>query len=299
MTLNTFVPRIAQVTVTINRPDAQGNVTPQTFNYQANRMKIRIRDGGAQFGNCHLELYGVPLAEMNQIARLYLMPLTPQNTDTVSIGVWDGYNFVPLFQGVVSWSAIDAGSLPGAALIIESNSSFGAMNTPAAPYTNNGAITLQNILQVLAGNAGYTVDYSAQAPQYTIQRVRLTGSAMDQIRSIMSHFPDMTFNVHLQRLIVRSANQPFDSTQNAIQISAATGMSNAPVYSTNGVSFTTLFNPQITPGSALAFTTQFSYLNQTQWVASVLQHDLEPNVFQGKWISSVAACAFGKTGNTQ
>lgn len=299
MPLNTFVERIAQVTVTINRPSPQGGTTQQTFNFVNNRMKIRIRDGGAQMGNCRLEIYGVPLASMNQIARLYLMPLTPINTDTVSIAVWDGYNFVPLFQGVISWSAISAAAMPHVALVIESNTSFAMMNAAASPYANGTPVTLQNVLKAIVTPAGYTLDYSAEAPTYMIQRVRLTGSPSDQIQALLRHFPDLTYNVHLQRVIVRSANAPYSSSANAVTISAATGMQTAPEYSTSGVTFSTLFNPQITPGTALAFNTQFAYLNQTQWVVSVLQHDLEPNVFNGKWTSSIAANAWGKTGNTQ
>lgn len=299
MASNTLVERIAQVTVTIQRPDGQGGSAPQTFNFVNNRMKIRIRDGGANFGNCRLEIYGVPLADMNQIARLYLMPLTPLSTDTVAIAIWDGSQFVPLFQGVVSWSAISPGGMPQVSLIIESNSSFGLTLASAPPYATGTPVTLEAILNAIAVPNGYTVDYAPNASQYTLQRVRLTGSPMDQINALMRHVPDLTYNVHLQRLIVRPANQPYSSTAGAIPISAATGMNTAPEYSTSGVTFTTLFNPQIIPGAALKFSTQFTYLNQTSWVASVLQHDLEPNVFGGKWTSSIAACSFGVTGNTQ
>jgi hypothetical protein len=301
MPLNPYVERIARVTVTVQRPNAQGTAASQTYVFINNRMKIRLRDGGANFGNCRIEIYGVPLADMNQIARLYLMPLTPQNTDTVNVDIWDGntQQFVPLFQGVVSWSAIAASGMPHVALVIESNSSFALMIASASPYANGTPVSLQDVLTAIATPVGYTVDYSTAAPQYMIQRVRLTGSPMDQINTLMRSFPDLTFNVHLQRLIVRPANAPYSSSVGAVAISAATGMQAAPEYGTNGVTFSTLFNAQIVPGASLAFTTQFSYLNQTQWVAAVLQHDLEPNVFNGKWTSSIAACAYGVTGNAR
>jgi hypothetical protein len=297
MALNTWVERLAQVTVTIQRPNAQGNAASQTFNFLNNRMKIRIRDGGANFGNMRVEIYGVPLADMNQIARLYLMPLTPQSTDTISVAVWNGTSFQPIFQGIVSWSAIAPSAMPDVSLVIESNSAFGLMQTAASPYSNNGPVLLSAVLDTIAAGAGYTVDYSPQAAQYTMQRVRLTGSLSDQLRGLLNNFPDLTYNIHLQRIIVRSANAPYNSTASAVPVSTATGMEAAPEYSTSGVSFQTLFNPSITPGTAIQFTTEFTYLNQTSWVAAVLQHELEPNVFNGKWLSSIAACAFGTTGN--
>lgn len=294
---NNFTTKQAQVVVTTVRPDGQGGSTTTPYTFIANRMKIRIRDGGANFGNTMIEIFGVPLATMNQIARLYLQPLTPVNTDTVSISVWDGYNFVPLFQGVVSWSAIRASGMPHVSLIIESNSAFALTTSAPSPYSNPGPVLLKDALAAIVAPAGYTVDYAASAPTYSIQRLRLTGSPADQVNALMRHFPDLTYNTHLQALVVRPANQPYDA--NAITISAPEGMQFAPEYGTNGVTFATVFNPQIRPGTALKFDTQFTYLNQTQWIASVLQHELEPNVFKGKWTSSIAACSYGTTGNAQ
>ncbi|MGJ8493558.1 hypothetical protein ACR4XK_12215, partial [Glaesserella parasuis] len=94
-TYQPFIERIARVTVEVTRPNAQGAMTTFGYVFQENRMRIKVRQGGAQFGNAHVDIYGVPLADMNQIARLWLEAMAPQNADTLRIDVWDGKVFVP------------------------------------------------------------------------------------------------------------------------------------------------------------------------------------------------------------
>lgn len=294
-----FPDRILQVTVSVSRvnPQAGAGSAPQTSTYvwQQNRIRCTIRQGGAQFGNARIEVFGVPLTDMNNIARLWLETLTPQNTDTVAVAVWNGQTFTPLFQGVIAWSSVDASGMPQVKLVIEANASFQAANTTATPYANAGPITLQAALASIAGLASYTVNYAASAPAYQLTDVRLTGSVLDQIGSLMRHFPDLTWTISLQQLIVRQALAPIDT--DPIRIAVDTGMQNAPVYSTSGLQVTTLFNPQIRPGATLDVETVFDFVNRTIWVASVLEHQLDANMPSGQWATSVAANSFGTKGN--
>ena len=291
-----FPDRILQVTVSVSRSSASGGA-PQTSTYvwQQNRIRVSIRQGGAQFGNARVEVFGVPLADMNNIARLWLETLTPQNTDTVAISVWNGQSFTPLFQGVITWSAVDASGMPQVKLVIEANASFVLGNTTAAPYANAGPVTLQDALTAIAGLAQFTVNYAPSTPQYQLTDVRLTGSPLDQIGSLMRHFPDLTWTVNLQQLLIRSALAPIDT--DAIRIAVDTGMQQSPVYSTSGLQIATLFNPQIKPGATLDVETVFDFVNRTVWVASVLEHQLDANMPNGQWATYVAANSFGAKGN--
>ena len=293
-----FPDRILQVTVSVTRPNAAGADSAQqtrTYVWQQNRMRVTVRQGGAQFGNARVEIFGVPLADMNNIARLWLETLTPQNTDTVTISVWNGQTFTPLFQGVITWSAADASGMPHVKLVIEANDSFALGNTTAPPYANAGPVTLQAALTSIAGLAQYTVNYAASAPQYQLTDVRLTGSPRDQIGALMRHFPDLTWTINLQQLLVRAALAPIDS--DAIRIAVDTGMQQSPVYSTSGLQIATLFNPQIKPGATLDVETVFDFVNRTVWVASVLEHQLDANMPNGQWTTFVAANSFGAKGN--
>lgn len=295
-TFQPFVPRIARVTIQVDRLNSRGE--PDTFRYvfEQHRMRIQVRQGGQQFGNAHVEIYGVLLADMNQIARLWLETMTPQNADTIMIEVWDGKTFVPFFQGVITWSAVDASGIPQVKLVVDANAAMPLMNTPASPYANPGPVILKDALSALAKQAGFTVDYSAAAPVYSLTDIRLTGSPLQQIGALMRHFPDLTWFVNLQRVVVREANSPY--TTDAIRVAVDTGLQGAPVYSTSGLQIATVFNPRIRPGVALDVETSFDFVNRTLWVAAVLAHNIEPNMPGGQWTTSVAANSYGAKNNT-
>lgn len=298
MTLVAFPDRILQITVSVTRMNAQsGQQQTSTYVWTQNRMRVQLRDGGAQFGNLIAYVYGVPSVDMNNIARLWLETLTPQNTDKIQVAVWNGQTFTPLFSGVITWSAVDASGMPAVALVINANSTFELGNVSASPYANAGPVSLNAVLTTLAAQGGFTVNYAASAPPHICTDLRLTGSPLDQIAALMHHYPDLTWFAHLQQIIVRAANTPVDSEADAIRIAVDTGMQKAPVYSTSGLQVSTLFNPQIRPGVVLDVETVFDFVNRTVWVASVLEHNLEANVFNGEWTTSIAANSYGQKGN--
>lgn len=286
-----FPDRVLRSTVSVTRA-ATGT---STYVWEQNRQRVAIRQGGAQFGNARIEVFGVPLADMNNIARLWLETLTPQNMDTIQIDVWNGQTWTPLFQGVITWSAVDASGMPDVRLVIEANASFALGNTSAASYANAGPVTLQDALTTIAALGGFTVNYAAGAPQYQLTDVRATGSPLEQIGELMRYFPDLTWTVNLQQVIVRKALAPIDS--DSVRIAVDTGLQSSPVYSTSGLQIATLFNPQIRPGVTLDVETIFDFVNRTVWVASVLEHQLDANMPNGNWTTYVAANSFGAKGN--
>lgn len=297
MSFQPFSEKLARVTVSVTRADAQGQTTTNTYVWTQNRMRIQVRQGGKQYGNAEVSIFGVPLADMNQIVRLWLETMTPQNTDTLQVDVWDGQTYVPFFNGVISWSFVDASAMPQVRLVMNVNAGMALSNLAASPYANAGPVLLKDVLTTLAATGGFTVAYASNAPQYLCTNVRLTGSPLDQIGQVMSCFPDLAWFVNLQQVVVRLANAPYSS--DAIPISVETGSQAPPVYSTSGLTLATMFNPRLRPGIGLDVQTVFDFVNRTQWVAAVLAHTLDVNLPGGQWTTQVAANSFGKKGNGQ
>ena len=297
MTFNPFQERKARVTVTVTRPDSSGEQTPEVYTFVQHRMRINVRQGGENFNNAKVEIFGVPRETMNTIARLWLESLTPQNTDTIAIDIWNGMDYVPFFQGVIAWSSVNGAGMPTVSLIIEANAAFALMNATASPYANAGPVSLQSVLNAIVGPQNFAVDYSDGGANYQCTDVRLTGSPMDQLRALMSGYPTLVFFTNLQRLIVRPVNAPF--SEDAVRIAADNGLMKLPVYSTSGLQFDTLFRPQLRPGVGVDITTAFDFVNRTLWVARVLSHTIEPNVPGGQWTTSCAANSYGPRGNNQ
>lgn len=299
MPFNPFVERRARTTVKVTRPDNAGKQTEHSYTFEQHRQRISLRQGGKQYGSAKVEIFGVPLSSMNQIARLWMETLTPQNTDSLSIDVWDGKDFVPLFQGVITWSAVDASGMPQVKLVIEANASMVLMNTTASPYASGtGPVALPDALTSIIQPQGFSLDYSDTATRYQLTDVHVTGSPLEQVSTLLRHYDELTWFCNLQRLIVRRSKAPFN--EDAIRIAADTGLQGYPVYSSSGLQFSTVFNPRLRPGAPLDVqVTDFDFINRTKWVAAVVAHQLDVNVPGGQWTSGIAANSFGAKGNGQ
>lgn len=297
MAYNPYVERRARVAVKVTRPDNAGKQTVHSYTFEQHRMRLQLRQGGKQYGNAKVEIFGVPLSSMNQIARLWMETLTPQNDDTLAIDVWDGKDYVPLFQGVITWSAVDASGMPQVKLVIEANASMILMNTTASPYASGtGPVALPDALTSILKPASFTLDYSEAAPRYMLTDVHVAGSPLEQVSTLLRHYDELTWFCNLQRLIVRRARAPFN--EDAIRIAADTGLQGFPVYSSSGIQLSTVFNARLRPGAPLDVqVTDFDFINRTKWVAAVVAHQLDVNFPSGQWTTGLAANAFGSHGN--
>ncbi|HWT35160.1 MAG TPA: hypothetical protein VN289_02715 [Paraburkholderia sp.] len=298
MTFNPFaIERKARVTVTVTRPDSSGEATPEVYTFVQHRMRIQVRQSGKQFANAKVEIFGIPLDTMNTIARLWLSPMTPQNTDTVAIDIWDGMDYLPFFQGVISWSAVNGTGMPAVSLAIEANAALALMNDAVSPYANAGPVKLSDALTAIIKPQGFVLDFSEKATDYLMKDQRATGSPLQQVGQILDQFSDLTWSPVLQRVVVRRVDSPF--SDDTIEISPATGLQRLPTYSSSGIQFDTIFNQKLIPGRACDIQTAFDFVNRTLWVAAVLAHTLDANVPGGQWTTSVAANAYGPKGNNQ
>lgn len=295
--MNLLQERRARVTVKVIRPSANAEEGERelTYAFEQHRMSIQVTQGGNQFGNARVAVYGAPEDTMNKIARLWLEVLSPSNTDTLSIDVWDGSNFVPFFAGVITWSAINAGAAPQVALEIEANSAMIAMNTVVAPYAQDEAVSLQDALQQILDPTDLVVEFSDSVPVVNIERAHLVGTPMDQASALMNYFPELTWYINLQRFLVRPVNGPLGG--DPVPVNKSTGMIGYPTYSTSGVQLATIFDPRIRPGLALDIQTRYEFVNRTKWVAAVLQHNIEPNMPGGQWMTAIAAQSYGSKGD--
>lgn len=297
--MNPLVERRAKVTVKVTRPSETEGGEEQTLTYafEQHRMSIRVSQGGAQFGNAKVSIFGVNMDAMNKIARLWLEVLSPSNTDTLTIDVWDGSNFVPFFAGVITWSAINASAPPAVALEIEANSAMIAMNTVAPPYAQGEPVFLRDALAEVLASTDLVTEFADSVPEYQIQRVHLVGTPMEQAITLLNAFPELTWYINLQRFLVRPVNGPLGG--DPVKIDRYSGMVGYPTYSTSGVTLATLFDARIRPGLALDIQTEsFDFINRTKWVAAVLQHDLQPNTPGGQWVTQIAAQSYGSKGDT-
>ncbi|MFT0172407.1 hypothetical protein ACLKMY_25950 [Paraburkholderia mimosarum] len=291
MAFNPLQTRAARVTVSVTRPSGvtlSGEQT-DTYVFEQHRMSIRVVQGGGRFGDAEVNIQGVPLAVMNNVARLPLVPMTIYPNDTLSIDVWDGSQFVPFFSGVIDWAESDGTQMPKTALTIHANACLAGAQTVGAPYSYQGTLDLKSILTGILKGSPFALDWAPSMPQLTVTNPRYSGSVGDQVDMCLRAFPQVTHDYNLQRLRVFPANGSF--ADDPILVSPATGMQRSPKYGTHATTFTTLFDPSFTPGRAIKLDSAFTTTGGANsiWVARVLNHLIEPNTLNGQWITQCAA----------
>lgn len=294
--MNTLIERRARVTVRVRREDG-GREVETSYQFTEHRMGITISQGGSQFGNAKVQIFGVPLDAMNKIARLWLEVLSPSNQDTLAVDVWDGSSFIPFFEGVITWTAINASAAPAVALEIEANDSMVGMNALTTVYAQEGPIALETALAEILAPVNLVVEMSEGLPEFTPSKIHLTGTPMQQASTLLSYYPELAWYVNLQRLIVRPVNGPLGD--DPLELDRNTGLIGYPTYSTSGITFAMIFDARVRLGRALDLRTDFDFVNRTKWVAAVLQHQLQPNWPGGQWITQVAAQSYGAKGNEE
>lgn len=292
--MNPLVERKARVTVDVVRPGTDGD-RALTYAFEEHRMSIQVSQGGGQWGNAKVSIFGVNLESMNKIARLWLEVLSPSKTDRLTIDVWDGSNFVPFFKGVITWSAVNAATAPHVSLEIEASDAMAAQLDVAPPYAQDGFVALEDALTQILAPAGLVVEMAESIKELKFQKAHLSGTAMAQASTLMSFFPELTWYINLQRFLVRPVNAPLGGEP--VPVNKYTGMISYPTYSTSGITLSMLFDARIRPGLALDVTTAFDFVNRTKWVAAVLQHTIQPNTPGGQWITQVAAQSYGSKGD--
>lgn len=296
--MNTLVERRARVTVRVTRADGDGTdaQTESTYQFTENRMSIQVTQGGGRYGNAKVQVYGVNMDAMNKIARLWLEVLSPSSADVLLIDVWDGSSYVPFFEGVITWTAIDASGAPAVALSIEANDAMIGMNAVTTVYAQDTPVTLQTALAEILEPAGLVAEFSENVPELQVQKIYLQGTPMEQANTLMGYFPELAHYVNLRRFIVRPVNGPLGDVP--LVLNRHTGLIGYPTYATSGISFSMLFDARVRLGRALDLQTDFDFVNRTKWVASVLQHNIQPNWPGGQWVTQVAAQSYGSKGNT-
>ena len=294
--MNTLIERRARVTVRVRREEG-GEDIETSYQFTQNRMSITITQGGTQFGNAKVQIFGVNMDAMNKIARLWLEVLSPSNEDRLIVDVWDGSNYVPFFEGVITWTAINASGSPDVALEIEANDGMVGMNALATVYAQEGPIALRDALAEILEPIGVVPEVSDNVPEFTPSKIHLAGTPMNQAATLLGYYPDLTWYVNLQRFIVRPVNGPLGD--DPLILSRDTGLVGYPTYATSGISFAMIFDARVRLGRALQLRTDFDFVTRTKWIASVLQHHIQPNWPGGQWLTQVAASPYGAIGNEQ
>jgi hypothetical protein len=264
------------------------------------RASLHVEKSGAlTMHQSTITIYGVSLNQANQLTTIGLNLQAGtlfHNTVTVEAGdAVDGMSIV--YKGDIITAYLDLNSQPQVGLHI------GCLNgaywnlAKAQPLSLQGDKSGKQMLSDISQKMGVNFDSSALTNDTILSNTYKALPLLSQMQAIGN---DAGFDVSLDddTLVVATPGQARPG--GAIAISRDTGMIGSPAIANQGIMVKTLFNPQIKRLSLVNITSialsqevlqRLSQINQLpatgNWYVYSLDHDLETQVPNGRWESTL------------
>lgn len=301
-----FVERAITVTVTLGT-GALGQSGFNTVALAGLRCLTTVQKGTyPSMDHCSVRIYGVPPSIANAVSTLGVALPMVRGNNAVLIEAGDAVNgMAVVYNGYLSRAWMDYNEAPETALMIEGWGGMEHAIEPMQPISIQGAADVATLMQSIAGRMGWAFENSGVTVKLSNQY--LCGSALKQVHDLaraanIEAYPDTSTNP------VTLAIWPKTGTRGGAVplISAASGLVGYPNYSSQGMTFRTLFNPSIrlagqiqmqssVGGAATTVNgsnlvpdgTQSGGPNGSWYVIGPLVHDLSAQVPGGPWFTDV------------
>jgi len=252
------------------------------------RVSTKIgQAGGASLGTADVTIYGLSLDLMNQLSTLGQTVHINQfvnNLLTITAGE-DPDVLSTVFQGTIYAAWADFQAMPEVSFHISANVVAFDEAAAAQPTSFPGEIDVATALSTLCSQLSPALTLENNGVSVKLSTPYYGGSVIDQISAIIEHS-------HISAIYENGvlAIWPANSQRNyaPVEISPQTGMVGYPAYTANGIALTTLYNPSIKFGAAIAVTSSLTGATGT-WTIFDLNYDLDSMVPHGKWFISLQA----------
>jgi hypothetical protein len=278
----TFVKREISVSFNLAKGNFEGGGNKATVT--GLRISAHILNaGGGHAGTLAMTIYGLPLSMMNQLTTLgtrtnYIY----QNTVSVMAGdAIAGMNLV--FKGNITYAWTDAASQPKVCFRLEAVASGDQMVKSAPPTSYQGAADVATIMGKLAKAMG--LSFENNGVNVKIANPYLAGSPWHQVLALAQH-------AGIEHIIDKGTLAIWNSGQSRkkgpVLISPSTGMVGYPAFNESAIVVKSIFNPSLDPGAEITVKSDLTPACGT-WNVTGVEHDLESEVYQGRWFTSVVA----------
>lgn len=254
------------------------------------RASVTItRPGSPSFSKADIKVWGMTLDVMNQLTTIGPVIARPGGRrNIVTIMAGDDDTGMPVaFTGDMLYSWVDPNDSPSVSLNVTAQTGQIDALKPVAPSSFRGPVDAATIMQSLATQANLTLENSGVSVMLSNQYLAGTiGQQMEAVRRAAN------FNMTRDGNVV--AIWPKGGTRNgeAILISKDTGMVGYPAHTDLGISITSLYNANVRFGGQIEVQTVLTPAAGT-WTTYGIAHELESEVFNGKWFTHMEAVKFG------
>lgn len=254
------------------------------------------QSGGRAMTEADIKVYGLPLDVMNQLTILG-KPLEEGRHNTVIVSAGDeGGPLAVVFAGTIMESWVDARNAPEITLIVNAKDGALLALKPIVPTSFKGTVDVATIVSYIAEVSNMSFQNSGVSVQSTSPYYPNT--ALHQLYELADHYDFNAFvetagadaNANSSKIIIwpKGTARP----GSVPTVSPATGLIGYPMHTQNGIELTTLFNPAIGFGQSIRVESSLTPANGL-WNVFRVSHDLESEMPNGKWFTSVECSLFG------
>lgn len=284
---DSFTEKLMSVTFTLGTGSFGTSGSNQNTVSNLRMSAAIVKAGGASMGTTQLRVYGMDLSTMNQLSTLGKIPLTLRN-NTVAISAGDteaGLGLV--FEGTIADAWVDLQAAPEAKFHVTAMAGLIQAVKSVPPASYQGSADAATVMSSLAAQMGLTFENNGVSVQ--LLNPYFPGSARDQAMAC-ARAGGFNWIIDNGKLAIWPRN---GSRGGAVPlISAATGMIGYPQFTSTGVALKTIYNSSIGYGASIQVQSQIPNANG-KWTVYKMAHDLECQMPNGKWETSLEAAPVG------
>lgn len=281
----TFTKKRIELTITLGTGEF-GEDLGDTVTIRGLRVFVDLANpGGESMGAAQIRCYGLPEDMMNKLTTIGQINRAIRIKNTVSVAAGDddgGLNLV--FSGVIVDAWADYNAAPQVPLVIMAQMGLDVAVKPVGATSYKGAVSVQDIMVDLAGEAGLQLD--GEDVDIQLFNPYFAGSTLNKIRAC-ARAASIEYVIDRGVLAVWRTGKSRRSDTIPL-IAPSSGMIGYPTLSSKGMTLRCLFNPNIIIGADIEVKSSIP-MAEGVWHVYTVSHNISAEEPGGPWQSTVEA----------
>lgn len=284
---DSFTLKTIRTTITLGKGTFGGGGNSKIIEGLATDVDI-TKPGLPEKNSASVSIANISLADMEQMTFLAFQPLQSlKNLITIEAGE-QGKTLATVFKGEITSAYADYGSVPDVEFKIEALSGGYAAQIGAKPISVKGNAKAADLIKQFAKEIGYT--FKNEGVAASVRNAVFSGSPIEKARSVADE-------VGAELLIDDDSMilMPYDKPRSggAVLLTPETGLIGYPSFTSDGISFSCFFNPNLKQGGQVKIESIVPRASG-YWKITKLSHKLTAyRTGGGSWYSSVDAAYIG------
>ncbi|MBE1237446.1 hypothetical protein IHV25_07265 [Phaeovibrio sulfidiphilus] len=279
-----FTRKVIETRITLME-GAFGAATPPMVLRSFGTSATVTRPGLPDKESASVTISGLSYETMARLTTLGFLPGEPYRNRIALLAGQEGAPLSSIFMGEIVRSWADFNTAPDPVLRIEALSGFFPSLIAEEPLSREGSVSLADLLGEIAARIGYSFENHGSTA--LLRNPVLNGSPLEKAMEAAAQVGE-TLLVEDDRMIVLPAGRARRGAP--VALDARSGLVGYPTFTSEGVSFRCLFNPNLAHAGLVQLKSIVPRASGL-WQITRLTHRLETSgPGSGAWFSEVEAC---------